>query len=163
VRACVDPMMWQWLHYAPGCNTRRSDVCALDTNTSSSSGVMHRRSRRVSSEAGGGFGIENCPARRAPTPQESVHSSSDREQVTAQIGPSVSPMAHSRGAHSGSAKQASASSVSEQAVRMFLILLNAFTEPASESANSVLSWSCVFTHSMCIVFLYLPGAYLHAG
>jgi len=156
-------MMWRWLHYAPGCNTRRSDVCALDTNTSSSSGMVHRRSRRVSSEASGGFGIENCPPRRAPTPQESVHSSSDREQVVAQIGPSVSPMAHSRGAQSGSAKQASTSSVSEQAVRTFLILLNAFTDPASESSNSVLSWSFVFTHSVCIVFLCLRRAYLHAG
>lgn len=155
-------MMWRWLHYAPGCNTRRSDVCALDTNTSSSSGMMHRRSRRVSSEASGGFGNENCPARRAPTPQESVHSSSDREQVVAQIGPSLSPVAHSRGAQSGSAKQAS-SSVSGQAVRMFPILLNVFTEPASKSSNFVLSWSCVFTHSMGIVFLCLPGAYLHAG
>ena len=123
-------MMWRWLQYAPGCNTRRNDVCALDTNTSSSSGMMHRRSRRVSSEASGGVGIENCPARRAPTPQESVHSSSDREQVVAQTGPSMSPMAHSRGAQSGSAKQASTSSVSEQAVRMFLIFLNAFTEPS---------------------------------
>ena len=121
--------MWRWLRYAPGCNTRKSDTCALDTSTSSSSGMMHRRSRRVSSEASGGFGIENCPARRAPTPQESVHSSSDREQVVAQIGPSLSPVAHSRGAQSGSAKQASTSSVSEQAVRMFLILLNVFIEP----------------------------------
>jgi hypothetical protein len=135
-------MMWRWLHYAPSCSTRKSDVYALDTNTSSSSGMMHRRSRRVSSEASGGFGIENCPVRRAPTPQESVHSSSDREQVVAKIGPSLSPVAHSRGAQSGSAKQASASSVSGHAVRMFLILWNAFTEPASESSNSVLSWSC---------------------
>lgn len=152
-------MVWRWLHYAPVCNTRRSDVCAVDTNTSSSSGVMHRRSRRVSSEASGGIGIENCPARRAPTPQESVHSSSDREQVVAQIGPSLSPVAHSRGVQSGSAKQASSSSVSQQAVRKFLILLDAFTEPASESSNSVLSWSCVFTHSMCIVFLSSRGIF----
>jgi len=148
--------MWRWLHYAPACDTR-SDACGLDTNTSSSSGMMHRRSKRVSSEASGGLGIENCPPRRAPTPQESVHSSSDREQVVAQTGPSLSPMAHSRGAQSGSAKRASTSSVSEQAVRMFLILLNTFTDPASESSNSVLSWSCT------LYFLCLPGSYLHAG
>jgi hypothetical protein len=115
-------MMWQWLRYAPDCNIRKNDVYPLDTNASSSSGTMHRRSRKVSSEASGGFGIETCPARRAPTPQESVHSSSDRDQVAAQTGPSLSPVAHSRGAQSESAKRVSASSISEQAVRMFLTL-----------------------------------------
>jgi hypothetical protein len=42
--------------------------------------------------------------------------------------------------------------------------LNAFTELASESSNSVLSWSCVFTHSICIVFFVFQGhIYMQAG
>jgi hypothetical protein len=78
------------------------------------------------------------------------------------MGPSLSPVAHSQGAQSESAKRASTSTVSEQGVRMFLTVSNVFTEPVSEFSNSLLSWSSVFTHSVLSVFLYLPGAYLHA-
>lgn len=120
--------MWRWLRYAPDCSVTRSDPCTLDTNITSSSSTIHRRSRRLSSEASGGIGIETGPARRAPTPQESVHSSSDREQIVVQTGPSLSPIAHSRGTKSESAKRASTSTIPEQAVRVFLFL-KTFTVP----------------------------------
>jgi hypothetical protein len=116
-------MLWQWLHYAPDSSVTRSDLYAMDTNTASGSSTMHRCSRKLSSETSG---IETGPARRAPTPQESVHSSSDRDLMVAQTGPSLSPVAHSRGTHSESAKRASASTVPEQAVRMCLIILKTF-------------------------------------
>ncbi|KDR22947.1 Vacuolar protein sorting-associated protein 13B [Zootermopsis nevadensis] len=89
IRACVDPMMWRWLRYAPDCIVTRSDLCTLDTNITTCSSTVHRRSRRLSSEASGGTGLETGPARRAPTPQESVHSSSDREQIVVQTGLSL--------------------------------------------------------------------------
>lgn len=112
--------MWRWLRYAPDCIVTRSDLCTLDTNITTCSSTVHRRSRRLSSEASGGTGLETGPARRAPTPQESVHSSSDREQIVVQTGLSLSPIAHSRGTKSESAKRASTSTVPEQTVRAFL-------------------------------------------
>jgi hypothetical protein len=113
-------MMWRWLRYAPDHGVTRSDLCTLDTHITSSSSTIHRRCRRLSSETSGGIGIETGPARRAPTPQESVHSSSDREQIIVQTGPSLSPIAHSRGTKSESGKRASTSTFPEQTVRVFL-------------------------------------------
>jgi hypothetical protein len=112
--------MWRWLRYAPDCSVTGNDPCATITSITSSSSSVHRRSRRLSSETSGGFGIENIPTRRAPTPQESVHSSSDHDQMIAQTGPSLSPVAHSRRTQSESAKIASTSAVQEKTVRIFM-------------------------------------------
>jgi hypothetical protein len=112
--------MWRWLRYAPDYSVTGSDLCAPVTSITSSSSSV-RRSRRLSSEASGGFGMEIVPSRRVPTPQESVHSSSDHDQMVAQTGPSLSPVADSR-TQSDSAKRVCASTIPEQAVRTFLIL-----------------------------------------
>lgn len=112
-------MMWRWLNYAPDCSVTRSDSCAPVTTVTSSSSSVNRRSRRLSSETSGGLGIEIVPTRRAPTPQESVHSSSDHDQMVTHTGPSLSPVAHSRATQSESAKRASTSAIPEKTVRTF--------------------------------------------
>jgi hypothetical protein len=111
--------MWRWLNYAPDCSVTRSDPCAPVATITSCSSSVHRRSRRLSSETSGGLGIEIVPTRRAPTPQESVHSSSDHDQIVTHTGPSLSPVAHSRATQSESAKRASTSAIPEKTVRTF--------------------------------------------
>ncbi|PSN31469.1 hypothetical protein C0J52_23171 [Blattella germanica] len=150
VRACVDPMMWQWLRYAPTRVSTRHDLGYSDALASNGS-TVHRRSRKLSSESS--VGMEPSLARRAPTPQESVHSSSDRDQMLAQTGPSLSPVAHSRGTHSESGKQASASTVPEQESKW--------------TRNKLLHWfpvwrGLVLSGDMAQCVVYLPTASLSA-
>ncbi|XP_069674298.1 intermembrane lipid transfer protein VPS13B isoform X2 [Periplaneta americana] len=150
VRACVDPMMWRWLRYSPDRISAKSDFCALEANVTSNSTV--RRSRRLSSEANG-LGIEVGLPRRAPTPQESVHSSSDREQMIVQTGPSLSPVAHSRGTQSESAKRVSTSTIPEQATLW--------------SRTNLLKWfpvwrGLVLSGDMAQCVIYLPTTSLSA-
>ncbi|KAJ9586218.1 hypothetical protein L9F63_020127, partial [Diploptera punctata] len=111
VRACVDPMMWEWLRYSPARISVRYDTCHSDTLTSNGS-TMHRRNRRLSSEST--IGMEANIARRAPTPQESVHSSSDRDQLLPQAVPPLSPVPHSRITQSESEKQTSIQPLQEK-------------------------------------------------
>ncbi|XP_047111784.1 vacuolar protein sorting-associated protein 13B [Schistocerca piceifrons] len=67
VNISVDPLLWRWLQYTPHTvTTRMPSVDRITTSAPSTSGGQ-RRVRRMSEGS------------RAPTPQESVHSSSDRE------------------------------------------------------------------------------------
>ena len=106
-------MMWKWLRYSPARVSVRHDISHSDSFTSSSS-TVHRRNRRVSSETT--VGGEAAATRRAPTPQESVHSSSDRDQLLAQTAPPLSPVPHSRITQSESEKQTSVLPLQEKEV-----------------------------------------------
>lgn len=74
VNISVDPLLWRWLQYIPHkVATRMPSVDRITTSAPSTSGGQ-RRVRRMSEGS------------KPPTPQESVHSSSDRE-----MGPMPTP------------------------------------------------------------------------
>nr|CAD7196002.1 unnamed protein product [Timema douglasi] len=80
VRACVDPLLWRWLHYCPEPAVIHQHFSNEEkTSNKKSSHIPIQRSRKLSSEVSGG-GTEST-SRQRPAPKESVHSSSDREQM----------------------------------------------------------------------------------
>nr|CAD7571020.1 unnamed protein product [Timema californicum] len=80
VRACVDPLLWRWLHYCPEPAVIHQHFSNEEKSSNKkSSHIPVQRSRKLSSEVSGG-GTEST-SRQRPAPKESVHSSSDREQM----------------------------------------------------------------------------------
>ncbi|XP_067008128.2 intermembrane lipid transfer protein VPS13B [Anabrus simplex] len=101
VQMCMDPLLWRWLHYSPLPVPKHSQDYWSVESTATNSTAPSKRSRKLS-ETSGAFPESS---RRASTPQESVHSSSDRDQMPAQVTPSLSHIAPGRENHSKCVKE----------------------------------------------------------